>query len=263
MAPFENTRVFGVLQRIALCYGIASLLAIWLKPKALAVVGVIFLLLYWCLLYWLGDSADPLSLSGNAVLRVDRMLLADSHLYHGEGVAFDPEGFLGTLPAVVNVLGGILVGSFLQQKGKTYEALTVLLLTGFALVAIGNFWHLLLPINKKLWTGSFVAYTVGLDCVILSAIIYISDFKHKTGWNYFFEVFGRNTLFIYLLSELLAILMYTIHVNDHETVFQWSFNTLFKPIGMYTGSLLFAICFMLVCWLVGYFLDKKKIYVKV
>jgi predicted acyltransferase len=262
--PFTDTRVFGVLQRIALCYGIASLMDIWLKPKALAIWGVAFLLLYWVLAYALGDAIDPLSLHGNAVLRVDRMLLPDSHLYHGNGgVAFDPEGLLSTLPSIVNVLAGIVVGSYLQKKGKNYETLTGLLLAGCALVAIGSFWHLLFPINKKLWTSSFVVYTVGLDCIILSAVIYISDLKQRTRWNYFFEVFGRNTLFIYLLSELLVITIGTIRVSEHQNVHGWLFETLFKPFGMYNGSLLFAIWFMLVCWLVGYFLDKKKIYVKV
>jgi predicted acyltransferase len=263
LSPFSNTRVFGVLQRIALAYCAASFIVYYCKPKTAAIIGGIILLLYWLLLYWPAGDGDPLGMMTNNGTRLDRWLLADSHLYHGEGVAFDPEGLLGTLPSVVNVLCGFLVGKFLQQKGKTWEALSQLLLAGFALITIAYFWDLVFPINKKLWTSSFVLYTVGLDCIILSAVIYIIDFKKKTKWNYFFEVFGRNPLFIYLLSEVGAILLYFFRANPEESVFRWLFNHIFRHAGMYVGSLLFAICFMLLCWLVGYWMDKKKIYVRV
>ena len=263
VSPISETRIFGVLQRIALCYGIASLLAYYFKPKTVAIIGGALLLIYWAVLYQFGDPTDYLGMETNAGTYLDKWLMAESHLYHGEGVAFDPEGLLSTMPSVVNVICGYLVGSYLQKQGKTYEALTKLLLTGCALLAVAYFWNLVFPINKKLWTSSFVLYTVGLDCLILSAVIYLIDFKHKTSWNYFFEVFGRNPLFIYLLSELGAITLYIIKVNPQQSLFRWLFENIFKHVGMYTGSLLFAICFMLVCWFTGYVLDKKKIYIKV
>jgi predicted acyltransferase len=262
VSPFRNTRVFGVLQRIALCYGIAALLAYYCKPKTVFYTGLAFLFIYWALLYIFGDPANPLGMLTNAGTKLDKWLLPESHLYHGEGVAFDPEGLLSTLPSVGNVIGGYLVGNFLQKQGKTYEALAKLLLAGAALVAIAYFWNLLLPINKKLWTSSFVFYTVGLDCIILSAVVYLIDFKNKTSWNYFFQVFGRNPLFIYMLSELAATLLYFFHIGD-ISLYRWLFKNVFSHIGMYTGSLLFAISFMMVCWLAGYWLDKKKIYIRV
>jgi len=262
-APISGTRVFGVLQRIALCYGIASVLAYYFKPKTVTYFGIAFLLIYWALLYFFGDPSDPLGMMSNAGTRLDKWLLPESHLYHGEGVAFDPEGLLSTLPAIGNVIGGYLVGLFLQKQGKTYEALAKLLLAGCTLIVIAYFWNLLLPINKKLWTSSFVLYTVGLDCVIISAVVYLIDFKNKTRWNYFFLVFGRNPLFIYLLSELGATILYMIIVAPKQSLYRWLFENIFSHAGMYVGSLLFAVCFMLVCWLVGYWLDKKKIYVKV
>ena len=263
LAPISGTRIFGVLQRIALCYGIAALLAYYFKPKTVAIFGIAFLLIYWAALYLFGDPSDPLGMATNAGTYLDKWMLGESHLYHGEGVPFDPEGILSTLPAVGNVIGGYLVGVFLQKSGKTYEGLAKLLLAGCLLIAIAYFWNLVFPINKKLWTGSFVVYTVGLDCVILSAIVYLVDFKKKTSWNYFFEVFGRNPLFIYLLSEVLAILFYFIHVTPEQSIFRWLFQNIFRYAGMYTGSLLFALSFMMLCWLVGYWLDKKKIYVRV
>lgn len=261
--PFDETRVFGVLQRIALCYGIASVMIYYLKPKTAGIISIAFLFLYWFLLYIFGDSGAPLSLEGNAVLRIDRWLLGEKHLYHGEGVAFDPEGLLSTLPAIANVVGGYLAGRFIQQKGNTYEGLSKILLTGAVLLFVGYAWDLSFPINKKLWTSSFVLHTVGLDCIILSVIIYITQFLNKTGWTYFFEVFGRNPLFIYLLSELAAILMYFFKTDEKTSVYNWIYKHTFVYAGPYIGSLLFALSFMLCCWVVGYILDKRKIYIRV
>jgi len=263
VAPFAETRVFGVLQRIALCYGIGALIVYYCKPKTAVIISIVFLLVYWILLYMFGDAADPFAMQSNAGAQLDRWLLGDKHLYHGEGVAFDPEGLLSTLPAVVNVIAGYLAGNYIRQKGNSYEGLAVLLLTGAALLFVAYCVDLSFPVNKKLWTSSFVLLTVGLDCILLSALIYIISFKQKTGWTYFFEVFGRNPLFIYLLSEVGAILLYFFRVDEKTSVYQWVYQHVFIHAGPYTGSLLFALAVMLICWLVGYFLDKKKIYIRV
>ena len=262
-APFEDTRVFGVLQRIALCYGIAALMLYYLKPKTSLVISIGLLFLYWFLSVVYGDAADPLSLEGNTGLALDKWLLGDKHLYHGEGVAFDPEGLLSTMPAIVNVVCGYIAGKFIQEKGSSYEGLAKLLLAGALLLFAAYCWNLSFPINKKLWTSSFVLHTVGLDCIILAVIIYIINFKHRTRWTYFFEVFGRNPLFIYLLSELGAILLWFFRIDVKTPVYSWIYNNIFIHAGSYFGSFLFAVSFMLACWLVGYFLDKKKIYVRV
>ncbi len=261
--PFGETRIFGVLQRIALCYGIASLMIYYLKPKAALIISVVFLFVYWLLLYMFGDPAAPFTMEGNAGQALDKWLLAENHLYHGEGVAFDPEGLLSTLPAVANVVAGYTVGKFIQQKGNTYEGLTKLLLYGALLLFAAYCWNLTFPINKKLWTSSFVLHTVGLDCIIIAVIIYIINFKQKTKWTYFFEVFGRNPLFIYLLSELGVTLLYFFRINPKTSLYQWIYQNIYVYAGNYVGSFLFAVSVMLVCWLVGYFLDKRKIYVRV
>lgn len=261
--PFSETRVFGVLQRIALCYGIAALIIYYLKPKTVLIFSISFLFLYWILLFVLGDPTEPLSLTGNAVRRIDLLLLGEKHLYHGDGIAFDPEGLLSTLPAIVNVIGGYFAGKYIQQKGNTYEGLSKLLLSGVLLLFLAYAWNLSFPINKKLWTSSFVLQTVGLDCIILAIIIYITQFLHKTRWTYFFEVFGRNPLFIYLLSELAAILLFFFKADPQTSFFKWIYQNIFIYMGPYTGSFLFAVSFMLMCWLVGYILDKRKIYIRV
>lgn len=261
--PFEETRVFGVLQRIALCYGIAALLVYYLKPKAALIISIVLLFVYWILLYAFGDATDPLGMQNNLGSVIDRWLLNEKHLYHGEGVAFDPEGLLSTMPAVANVVAGYMAGKFIQEKGNTYEGLTKLLLAGALLLFAAYCWNLAFPINKKLWTSSFVLHTVGLDCIIIAIIVYIINFKQKTNWSNFFEVFGRNPLFIYLLSELGATLLYFFRADEKTSYYRWLYNNIFSHAGPYFGSFLFAFSFMMLCWIVGYLLDKRKIYVRV
>jgi predicted acyltransferase len=211
---------------------------------------------------YFGDGPDPLDVHTNAVLKLDTWLIGENHLYRGEGFPFDPEGLLSTIPAIGNCVAGYLVGKFLQKKGKTYEALTKLMLAGLVLLVIAHFWNYQFPINKKLWTSSFVLHTTALDCMILSAVIYIIDFAHKTKWTHFFEVIGKNPLPVYLFSELFVIVLYIIPVGD-TSLFHWIYENIFSYATPYVGALLFAICYMLLCWSFGNFLDKRKIYLRV
>lgn len=262
--PISETRIMGVLQRIALCYGITSLMVYYVKPKTMVFISIGLLLFYWLILMVLGDANNPLTLQGNAGYLFDKWLMGEKHMYHGEGVAFDPEGWLSTLPAIVNVVAGYMAGRWIQQKGKTYEGLTRLLLAGFALLVMAYCWNFSFPVSKKLWTSSFVLLTVGLDCIILAAIIYIIDFEHRTRWTYFFEVVGKNPLLVYLLSELLATVLFMIPAGEHEgNLYGWIYQHIFSFAGDYYSSLLFAVSYMLFCWSVGYVLDKRKIYVRI
>lgn len=264
-APIANTRIMGVLQRIALCYFFASLLIHYLKPRAVVAVSAFLFLLYWVILLLFGDSSQPYSLLGNAGLYFDKWLMGTNHLYHGEGIPFDPEGWLSTLPAIVNVVAGYFAGRFIQQKGKTYEALTKLMLVGCLFIFLALWWNTIFPINKKLWTPPFVFLTSGIDMLLISALIFIIEIKETSpkGWTQFFIVFGKNPLFIYLLSELLAISFYMIRVGS-KSFFQWVNDVFFQAIapGPF-GSLFFALCFMLLCWSVGWWLHKRKIYIRV
>ncbi len=210
LSPFSETRIFGVLQRIALAYGMASLMFYFFKTRATVIITGLILLLYWFILHYFGDQSDPYGIRTNAVIQLDTWLIGTKHMYMGEGFPFDPEGFLSTFPSIGNVVGGFLVGKYIRRKGTTYEGLTKLLLAGFILLVVAHFWNYVFPINKKLWTSSFVLHTVGLDCMILSIIIYIIDFRKKTNWTYFFEVFGRNPLIIYLFSEILVTVLFLI-----------------------------------------------------
>lgn len=264
--PLSETRIMGVLQRIAICYGIASLLVHFLSPKKVIWLGVLFLLGYWMALVLWGDSTDPFSLPGNAGLALDRFLFGDKHLIREHGVAFEPEGLLSNLPAIVNVVVGYYAGVFVQAKGKGYESIARLLLTGCVFVVVALGWNMVFPINKKLWTSSFVLLTTGIDLVIMAALIYSIEIKDWNKWNWtrFFIIPGKNPLFIYLLSELLVITLYMIPASPGVSVLQWLNSALFQPLAPgAVGSLLFAISFMLLCWSVGWMLDRRKIYIRV
>jgi predicted acyltransferase len=211
-----------------------------------------------------GQPNDPLSLTGNAVLRLDLYLIGPNHLYQGEGIAFDPEGLLSTLPAIVNVLVGFIIGNFVRTSGKTYEGLTHLFMWGAGFVFLAFMWHYQFPINKKLWTSSFVVLTIGLDMIILSTIIYRVDLHRQHQFARFFEIFGKNPLAIYLFSEILLISMNLLKgPGNSVSLFDWVYQAGFTNFNPYWGSLFFSISYMLVCWLLGYILDKFKIYIRI
>ena len=260
--PIGNTRILGVLQRIALCYGIGSIIAHYMHERVIMILSGIILLAYWYLTMKFGTPGDPLSIAGNAVLKFDTWFLGANHMYHGEGIAFDPEGWLSTLPAIVNVLIGFRVGRFIQEKGKTYEGLTLMIMWGAGFVFLAFMWNYLFPINKNLWSSSFVMLTVGLDMIILGTIIYRIELQRQLQFSSFFEDFGKNPLVIYLFSELLVVCLNLIQVGD-QSLFEWIFQHGFSYFTPYWASMAFAVSFMFVCWLLGYILNKYKIYIRV
>ncbi|MEC5147119.1 DUF5009 domain-containing protein [Chitinophaga sp. 212800010-3] len=261
--PFSHTRILGVLQRIALCYCIASLLIHYCSKKAVWAISILFLLGYWAIMWFCGVPGDQYGINGNAGILLDKVVLGDNHMYHGEGIAFDPEGLLSTIPAVVNVVAGYYTGLFVQRHGRTAPGILRMILAGIVLLGLAYAWNTVFPINKKLWTSSYVLLTVGIDLLLLSLLIFVIDIANINKGTGFFTVFGKNPLFLYLLSEILAILLYFFQVGN-VSLYQWINDKIFQPIspGPF-GSLLFSLTFMLLCWLVGLALDRRKIYVRV
>jgi len=266
MSPISTTRIFGVLQRIALCYLFASLLIHFISSKtAIIVISALLLFGYWAILLIFSDHSAPYGMLTNAGTYLDKALLGDAHLYHGEGVAFDPEGILSTLPAIVNVIVGYYAGKFIQEKGKGFETISKLMLYGFLFIFLALCWNMAFPISKKLWTSSFVLLTTGIDLVWISALIYIVEIKawNKATWTSFFTTVGKNPLPIYIFSELFVVILYMVNVHG-TTFYGWINQVLFQVIAPGAiGSLLFAICYMLICWTLGKILDKNKIYIRV
>ncbi len=262
LSPISHTRILGVLQRIALCYGISALLVYYLGTRKTVWVGVASLLLYWVLLLVFGESGAEFSKHGNAVLHFDTWFMGVNHLYRGEGFPFDPEGFMSTIPALFNVITGYAVGRFLQENGKNRKGILQLIAAGAVFVLIASMWNELMPINKKLWTSSFALLTVGLDCILLAVIVYLIDFLGLKKSTHFFLITGKNPLLIYLLSELGVTVMFLITIGN-ESLFRWLYSHVFVHAGDYFGAFLFSVWWMLTCWFVGYLLDRKKIYIKI
>ena len=256
---FENTRFIGVLGRIALCYFFAAIMIFYLNKKQLVIASGVLLFGYWGIMYGFGDY----TLENNFGRTVDLLLLGDNHMYHGEGIAFDPEGILSTFPAIVNVIGGYLAGAYIiMGKEITYEKVAKLFMYGCILMVLSYVWDLGFPINKKLWTSSYVLLTVGINLTMLAGLIYAIDFKPKPISFDFFEVFGKNPLFIYVFSIFLVRVINFLRIGD-QSVYSWIYENLFLWMGPKTSSFVFAILFMLICWGVGKWLDRKKIYIKV
>jgi predicted acyltransferase len=264
---FSKLRIMGVLQRIALAYGFAALMVLSFNKKQLLFRGGIILLLYWFIVAY-SSGTDPYSLANNPASPFDTALLGVNHLYKGYGIPFDPEGILSTLPAIVTVIIGYLVGSVIKEteKVKVPVKLAIFGLTG---VILGWIWGLYFPISKPMWTSSYVLYTAGWASLVLALLIWVIDIKGFTKWTSFFVVFGVNPLFIFAFSGLWArVLGRLVHITtlDGKIVngSSWLYNNLFVPIaGELNGSLLFAISHVVLFWFLGYILYKKKVFIKV
>jgi predicted acyltransferase len=210
----SNLRIFGVLVRIALVYFFTSLIVLYLPLRGQIVLGLAILLGYWALLARYPDPDNyqkNLSREGNVVGLVDRTVIGKKHMWSGDPVT-DPEGMLSTPPAIVTALLGYWAGLFIQRRGVGYRTIALLAATGLAIAALGQAWHFAFPINKKLWTSSFVLLTGGLAMVVLAGCLMKFDIW---GWRRLarpWEIVGINAIFVFVGSGLLAITLSRNHV---------------------------------------------------
>lgn len=265
---FSTLRILGVLQRIAIAYGIGATLCLYFNKKTLIYITIGILLLYWALLFFLIPE-NPFSPQTNLVRKIDLFLLGSKHMWHGLGFPFDPEGLLSNIPAVATVIIGNLTG-FLITKSKTnLNRIKNLLLYGITLTVIGWFWGYVFPINKSIWTSSYVLFSAGLAMLSLALLIWVIDIKGISNWSKPFIHFGINPLFIFVFSGIYGrILIYLIKFtnNQGETIsgYQYLYTKLFVPIaGNMNGSLLFAVTHIIFFWILVYILYKKKIFIKI
>ena len=260
---FSAIRLWGVLQRIGMCYIIAALLVYYCNKRTLIFISSLSLLAYWGILYFWGEPGSPYTLEGNAVLKLDLLYLPVKNIYTHYRIPFEPLGLLSTLPAVVNVIIGYLAGIYLQQSPNRKTAVKGMILAGVFMVIGGWCWGYVFPLNKALWTSSYVVYASGFDLLILSVLIVIIDICSLQKWSYFFEVFGRNPLFMYILSWVLAVLLGIIRLGGLSLkggIYKQCFVSWLTP---KNASLGFALVFMLLVWGVGYWMDKRKMYLRV
>ncbi len=267
MTDYSNLRIMGVLQRIAVAYGVAAFIVLAAPRRWLPGVGAFILLAYWGILYFFGGS-DPYSLSGNATIPFDRAILGEVHLYRGFGIPFDPEGILSSLPAVATVIIGCLAGMMIAETGRNRVPLK-LAPAGMVLAATGYLWGLIFPINKPLWTGSYVLYTAGLAALLFALLIYIIDVKGHKKWSLMFSVFGMNPLLLFALSSVwIRTLQHVIRIPDKtgQTISgsAWLYQNIFVPLaGNMNGSLAYALAHIVTFWLIGLVLYRFRFFVKV
>jgi predicted acyltransferase len=295
-----GVRVMGVLARIALAYCGAALIVYYAnlgfaarradiradaatgdlsrqpvsgtaaKIRGAFFIGGCLLILYWALCLFLGDPADPYSLNGYFGTAIDKAIFHPIHLYHGEGVAFDPEGLAGTMTAIVSVILGYFAGSYIRLKGKSYEMLSHLLVAAFILLLAGYCWGSVFPINKKIWTSSYTLVAAGWALATLSLLIYFIEFRESAGsWSKFFDVFGKNPLFIFVISGVVPRLLWLVRFNDNgepSNPLNWFYNHCCKPLDLgheQNASVLYAVFLIVIYWLICRILDKRKIYIRV
>jgi len=262
----RGVRIFGVLQRIALAYFFAALIAYYLKGARAFYAAALLLLGYWALCL-LGNPADPYSLEGWFGTSIDKAILGSVHMYKGEGIAFDPEGIMSTIPAIAQVLFGFFVGDYIRKRAAEKSSmLNGLFVAGVALLLTGFCWDMVMPINKKIWTSSYVVYTTGLAIITIATMLYLIEVKGVKSWlSQFFDVFGKNALFVFALSAFLPKGLALIKLDQGVNPWNW----LYKKVLIHTpgapenGSLLYALAVISFMWLICYWLDKKKIYIKV
>lgn len=261
---FDRMRILGVLPRLALCYGAAALIAVTVRHNRIPwIIGI--LLCGYAVILWVGHGFEISE--ANIVGVVDRAILGPAHMYREGDLAFDPEGLLSTLPAIAHVLIGFCCGKLICTPAKTSDKLLKLFLIGSTMMLVGWLLSYGCPINKKVWSPTFVLMTCGMASSLLALLIWIIDVKGEKRWSLFFESFGINPLFLYVTASILAILLGAVHIPHgtenislHGALYQLGLEPLFGPT---LGSLVYALLFVGVNWLIGYPLYKHKIYIKI
>jgi predicted acyltransferase len=261
---FEHIRILGVMQRLAITYGATALIAILVKHKYIPYIIAVTLIGYFLLLIF----GNGFEFSENNIISVlDRAILGTNHMYKDSGLAIDPEGLLSTIPAICHVLIGFRCGEVLLTTKDNNERIQRLFIIGAIMTFLGFLLSYGCPINKKIWSPTFVLATCGLASTLLALLIWIVDIRGHKKWSVFFESFGVNPLFIYVAAGVFSVLLANIQFTyDGEiiNVKDFIYQICLQPyLGDYFGSLIYALLFVGFNWVIGNILYKKKIYIKI
>lgn len=263
---FAQLRIPGVLQRIAVCYLVSSVLFLRTGVKG-RLASILFLLGgYWAILKFIpvpGYGPGTLELEGNLCGYIDNMIFG-SHLYKS---GFDPEGILSTLPAIATTLTGVLMGDWMRSSAHAARKFIVLLLSGTLLVFFGLILHPLFPINKQLWTSTYVLFTSGAALILFGICYGVLDVLKMKKWSIPFVILGMNAITVYVGSGILVRLLGLVKIsegNNHIPLKTFIFKHLLAPwAGPFNGSLIYPMLILLVCWGILFFLYKKNIFIKI
>jgi predicted acyltransferase len=263
-------RIEGVVQRIALCYLFAGLLFLWTDVRGLIIAILVCLLGYWALMRLVpvpgfglpGHDIPVLAPDQNLVDWIDRAMFP-GRLYNGTR---DPEGVLSTIPAIASALAGVLTGIWLRTSRAAGAKALGMLGAGAAGIALGALWNVWFPINKNVWTSSFVVVTAGFALIFLAFLYWIVEIRAWRGrWTTLFLVFGMNSIVAFCFDELLWWPLSWPHLGSEETAIPWQQylnDQLLRVANPANASLLFSIGAVLFCWACMWLLYRRRIFIK-
>ncbi|QMT60353.1 acyltransferase family protein [Legionella sp. PC997] len=262
-----TVRVYGILQRIAFCYFICALLYLNTSVKTQFFIFFGILIGYWYFLTQIpipGTGMDQLSMTNNWVSYIDSLLFSPVHLL---SKTFDPEGLLSTIPAIATTLSGVLVGHFLLTPINKQKKSMIIIATGILSLLLAWIWSYNIPINKNLWTSSFVLWSSGFSLIVFGLCFFIIDVLGYTKWSLPFKIFGMNALFIFIFHVLLlkiqSMFVVTLPNGAHDVLRVAISEYLFGGLGPQCAGLFYALLFLFFNFLVASFLYSRKIFVKI
>ncbi len=263
--PFSELRLPGVLQRIGLVFFIATLLYLQSNWKTLLFIFVFILVGYWLLMTQIPIHGELplLTKESNLAAYLDLKILTQAHIWKPE---YDPEGLLSTLPSIATAIMGMFLGFLLKQDHYSKkQKLTYSIAIGIISILAGSLWSVVFPLNKALWTSSFVLYTGGWAFIIYSVIYYLTEIAHLKKWGIPFIYYGSNAISVYFLSSFIAKTFYLTHLPNGQTPHSFLYNTFFTSwISIpKLSSLMYAFSVILIYYFLARFLYKKKIFIKV
>lgn len=271
--PYFNLstiRIPGVLQRIAVCYLFASIIFLNTRTRTRVAIVAALLIVYWVIMTRLhapGFAVGDLSKEGSVASFIDRVVLGP-HIWK-QGKVYDPEGILSTIPAVASTLLGVLIGEVVRSTKTNYEKVATIFVAGAACVVLGWCWNPFFPINKSLWTSSYVLFTGGIAMQFFAVCYWLLDVK-KSGrwWSKPFVVFGVNALVLFVGSGVMARLLTLIKVSGPDgnqiALQSWIFQSAFLSwLPPFRASLAFAICFILIWLGLLWILYSRRIFLRV
>ena len=266
---FGDLRILGVFQRLALVYFFGSMCVVLFKQRFIPWLIALILIVY-AIILGTGHGYD-FSLQ-NILSRVDCAVLGEDHMYHehafGEKLALDPEGILSTLPCIAHVLIGFMVGKCLTEVHDNRDRVVQIAIWGGVMLLVGWLLQYGIPCSKKAWTSSYVLITCGMAASILAMLIYFIDIKGRKRWCRFFQAFGVNPLFCYLVGTVLAIVFGAVRFGMDGDDKPITLHTLIYDgwkavlVNEEAASLFYALTFVCIAWCLGYILYKKRIYIK-
>ena len=268
----EMLRAMGVLQRIALVYFVTVLIALYCGTRGRVLAIIALCLSYLAAMWWLpyhsaqGERFQGLFEFGNSFAAwVDATVLGANHVYYRSATpfAFDPEGLWSTLPAIATCVSGLLIAQWLQAERSLVQKIRGLLLFGVVAVWLAELWHFSLPINKSLWTPSYVLLSSGYSAIALAACIWLCDVKRYRLWAAPFIVFGANAILFFMFAGVAGRLLNMLSV-DNSSLQSWLYQSIYQPLfGDYNGSLAFALSFLVISYALMHWCFKRGFIVKV